>query len=134
MAVSAAYCAVGVWHELLVTGDEEFAAQMWPAVRAAIGFVTGLQTPRGEIIWRRHEDGTPDGYALLTGSSSMYQSLRCAIALAERMGEPQPEWELAAAQLGHVVACHPEAFADKSRFSMDWYYPVLGGAVRESVP
>jgi hypothetical protein len=60
----------------------------------------------------------------------MYQSLRCAIALAERMGEPQPEWELAAAQLGHVVACHPEAFADKSRFSMDWYYPVLGGAVR----
>jgi hypothetical protein len=29
-----------------------------------------------------------------------------------------------------VVACHPEAFADKSRFSMDWYYPVLGGSVR----
>ena len=27
-----------------------------------------LQTPRGEIIWRRHEDGTPDTYALLTGS------------------------------------------------------------------
>jgi hypothetical protein len=29
-----------------------------------------------------------------------------------------------------VVACHPEAFADKSRFAMDWYYPVLGGALR----
>jgi len=28
------------------------------------------------------------------------------------------------------VAAHPEAFADKSRFAMDWYYPVLGGAVR----
>jgi len=28
------------------------------------------------------------------------------------------------------VAVHPEAFADKSRFAMDWYYPVLGGAVR----
>jgi hypothetical protein len=28
------------------------------------------------------------------------------------------------------VACHPEAFADKSRFSMDWYYPVLGGPLR----
>ena len=46
------------------------------------------------------------------------------------LGEPQPDWELAAGQLGHVVACHPEAFADKSRFSMDWYYPVLGGPVR----
>ena len=46
------------------------------------------------------------------------------------MGEPQPDWELAAGRLAHVVACHPEAFADKSRFSMDWYYPVLGGSVR----
>ena len=25
---------------------------------------------------------------------------------------------------------HPEAFADKSSFAMDWYYPVLSGAVR----
>ena len=126
----AAYSAVGVWHELLVSGDEEFAARMWPVVRAAIEFAVGLQTPRGEIIWRRHEDGTPDTYALLTGSSSMYQSLRCAIALADHLGDPQPDWELAATLLGHAVACHGEAFADKSRFSMDWYYPVLGGAVR----
>jgi hypothetical protein len=32
--------------------------------------------------------------------------------------------------LQHAVARHPGAFLDKSRFSMDWYYPVLGGAVR----
>ena len=106
----AAYSAVGVWHEVLVTGDDEFAARMWPVVRAAIGFAIGLQTTRGEIIWRRHEDGTPDNYALLAGSASMYQSLRCAIALAERLGDPQPDWELAATLLGHAVACHPEAF------------------------
>ena len=126
----AAYAAVGVWHELLVTGDEDFAAQMWPVVRAAIEFAIGLQTARGEIIWRRMTDGTPDNYALLTGNASMYQSLGCAIALADRLDEPQPDWELAAAQLGHMVACHPNVFADKSRFSMDWYYPVLGGPVR----
>ncbi len=126
----AAYCAVGVWHELLVTGDEDFAALLWPVVKAGIGFALGLQTHRGEIIWRRHEDGAPDTYALLTGSSSMYSSLRCAIALAEHVADPQPDWELAASQLGHAVACHREAFADKRRFSMDWYYPVLGGPVR----
>ena len=51
-------------------------------------------------------------------------------ALAELAGEPQPEWELAASRLARAVAHHPEAFEDKSRFSMDWYYPVLGGAVR----
>ncbi|MCO5991823.1 prenyltransferase [Actinoallomurus rhizosphaericola] len=126
----AAYIAVGVWHELLLTGDQEFAERMWPAVRRAIEFALGLQTARGEIIWIRHPDGSPDDHALLTGCSSIHQSLRCAVALAERLGEPQPDWELAADQLGHVVAAHPEAFADKSRFSMDWYYPVLGGPLR----
>jgi hypothetical protein len=126
----AAYVAVGVWHEYLVTLDAGFVARMWPTVRRAIGFVLGLQTSRGEIIWERAADGTPAGYALLTGCSSMYQSLRCAVALGELAGEPQPDAELAASQLGHVVARHPEAFADKATFSMDWYYPVLAGPVR----
>ena len=126
----AAYLAVGVLHELQVTHDDAFAERMWPVVRKGIEFALGLQQPRGEIIWQRRGDGTPGAYALLTGSSSMHHALRCAIALAEYVGEPQPDWELAAGQLGHAVACHPEAFADKSTFSMDWYYPVLGGPLR----
>jgi hypothetical protein len=126
----AAYVAVGVWHELLVTGDDGFAERMWPTVRRAVEFTLGLQSARGEIIWIRRPDGSPSDHALLTGCSSIYQSLRCAVALAERLGDPQPDWELAADQLGHVVAAHPEAFADKSRYSMDWYYPMLGGPVR----
>jgi hypothetical protein len=125
-----AYAAVGTWHEFQVTGDEAFARQMWPTVRRAIEFVLALQAPRGEILWERAADGRPARYALLAGCSSMHQSLRCAILLAEYLGEPQPGWELAADRLGHVVACHPEAFADKSRFSMDWYYPVLAGPLR----
>ena len=125
-----AYAAVGAWHEFQVTGDGVFARQMWPTVHRAIEFVLGLQTPRGEILWERDAGGTPASYALLAGCSSTHQSLRCAISLAEHIGEPQPGWELAADRLGHVVARHPEAFADKSRFSMDWYYPVLAGPVR----
>jgi MMP endo-(1,4)-3-O-methyl-alpha-D-mannosidase len=126
----AAYVAVGVWHEHLLTGDTEFVTRMWPTVRRAIEYAIGLQTPRGEIIWQRDAGGAPAGYALLTGCASMCQSLRCAVALAEFAGQPRPDWELAAERLAHAVACHPEAFEDKSRFSMDWYYPVLGGAVR----
>lgn len=125
-----AYVAVGVWHELQVSGDDRFAVQMWPTVRRAVSFVLDLQTERGEILWERAADGAPADYALLTGCSSTYQSLRCAVALAEYLGEPQPDWELAADRLGHVLIAHPEAFADKSRFSMDWYYPVLAGPVR----
>jgi hypothetical protein len=125
-----AYAAVGVWHELQATADDAFAVRMWPTVRRAIAFVLRMQTERGEICWERAADGAAASYALLTGCSSTYQSLRCAVALAEYMGEPQPDWELAADQLGHVITQHPEAFADRSRFSMDWYYPVLTGPVR----
>jgi hypothetical protein len=126
----AAYVAVGVWHEFLVTRDRGFAAQMWPVVRDATGWVLDLQTPRGEVQWERDASGQPGAFALLSGCSSILHGLRCAIALADVAGEPQPDWELAAVQLGHVLARHPEAFADKSLFAMDWYYPVIGGAVR----
>jgi hypothetical protein len=126
----AVYPAVGVWHEFLITGDDAFVTRMWPAVRAGVEFALGLQTGGGEIIWRRQADGRADSYALLAGNASMYQGLRCALALADHLGVSQPDWELAAAQIGHAVACHEARFADKSRFSMDWYYPVLGGPVR----
>jgi hypothetical protein len=125
-----AYLAVGIWHHLLVTGDEAFAARMWPTVRAALDLVTSFATDRGEIAWSVSADGTPRNEALLTGSSSTYHALRCGLALADRFDAPQPEWELATGRLGHVIAEHPEAFLDKARFSMDWYYPVLGGVVR----
>jgi hypothetical protein len=126
----AAYIAVGVWHEFLVTGDRAFARSMWPAIRRAIDWTIGLQTPRGEVAWERDAAGRSGEFALLSGCSSILHGLRCAIALAGLAGEPQPDWELAAVQLAHVLARHPEAFADKSRFAMDWYYPVLGGALR----
>ena len=126
----AAYVAVGVWHELQVTGDHGFAVSMWPTVRRAIEWVLGMQAPGGEIAWERDAQGVTADFALLTGCSSIHQSLRCAVALAEHVGVAQPDWELAADQLAHAIACHPESFADKSQFSMDWYYPVLGGAVR----
>ena len=122
-----AYVAVGVWHHVLVTGDTSFAARLWPTVRRAVDFVVGLQTDRGTIPWAVDPDGSCADGALLTGSSSTYQSLRCALALADLLGEEQPEWELAACELLHALSAHPEYFLDKSRFSMDWYYPVLGG-------
>jgi hypothetical protein len=126
-----AYIAAGAWHHLMVTADEAFAARMWPTVRAALDLVTGLATDRGEIAWSVSAEGVPRDEALLTGSSSTYHSLRCGLALADRFDRPQPEWELAAGRLGHVIAEHPEAFLDKARFSMDWYYPVLAGVVRD---
>ena len=125
-----AYVAVGVWQWHVVTGDRALLDAMWPVVHRALDLVVALQQPGGQMAWCRRADGTVDPDALVTGSSSTYQALRCGIALAELVGEPQPSWEVAAGLLQHAIAAHPEAFLDKRRFSMDWYYPVLAGALR----
>ncbi len=124
-----AYVAAGIWHHWLLFEDRAHLEKHWPMVERAIDFVLDLQTPRGEILWARHADGTPWSFALLTGSSSIFHSLRCAIAIAESLGHDRPDWELSAERLGSVIAHEPNAFAPKHRWAMDWYYPVLSGAV-----
>lgn len=121
------YVATGAWHHYLSTGDTEFLRALWPSVQTAIDFALGHQAETGEIAWRG--DDPADG-ALLTGSSSIHSSLRCAIAIAERLGEDRPDWELSLGALAIAVAHRPDAFLDKSRWAMDWYYPVLGGVLR----
>lgn len=124
-----AYIATGVWHHVLITGDRGFAETMWPVVAKAIDFVLTLQLPGGEICWARSDAG-PLEEALLTGCASIYHSIRCALALANYLDDPQPEWEVAVGALGHAIAEHPELFNAKDTHAMEWYYPVLTGAVR----
>lgn len=124
-----AYIATGVWHHVLVTGDRRFAEAMWPVVASAVDFVLELQSGIGQIAWARGASGDADE-ALLTGCSSIHHSMRCALALADCVDAPQPEWEVAVGRLGHAIAHHPDAFVAKDRWSMEWYYPVLCGALR----
>jgi hypothetical protein len=120
-----AYFAVGIWHHWLIRRDRAFVEALWPSVRSGLDWVVSLQQDWGGIQW------TPvDEFCLLTGCSSIYHSLRAGVALADLLDDPQPEWELAGGRLGHALRAHRDLFADKSTFSMDWYYPVLGGAVR----
>ncbi|WP_235003319.1 prenyltransferase [Blastococcus haudaquaticus] len=125
----AGYLAVGAWHTWLATGDEQLVTELWPAVRRGLDLVTRMQLPGGAIGWALRPDGTADDTALLTGNASLFQALRCGIALAGLRGEVQPDWEVAVADLGAALRTRPAAFADRARYSMDWYYPVLGGAV-----
>ncbi len=124
-----AYVATGVWHHHLVTGRLDLARSMWPTIERAIDFVVRWQRPDGSLRWSLDSAGRPESYALLTGSSSAYHSIRCAVVLAELLGKDRPDWELAAGRLGHAVAHHPGAFAPKDEFAMDWYYPMLSGAL-----
>ena len=124
-----AYLATGLYHFVLATNDIDFASSMWPHVQHAIDFVLDRQMPDGTVRWSLDSRGRPEAYALLTGSSSIFHSLRCAIALAQRLDFATPTWELAARRLGHAVAHHPGAFAPKNEFAMDWYYPIFCGAL-----
>jgi len=88
------------------------------------------QRADGAILWSVDPDGRPGRYPLLTGSSSIYHALRCAVACAETIGLERPDWELAAGRLAHAVAHTPHVFEPKAEFAMDWYYPVLSGALQ----
>lgn len=124
-----AYVAVGVWHHYKVTGHQGFLREMWQCVRRALDLVLRFRGPDGQIWYSRGEDGELRQEALVTGSSSMHHALRCGTLIAEKLGESVPDWEITADQLGEVIRTRPELFSPKDRYSMDWYYPVLGGVV-----
>ncbi len=124
------YVANGVWHHYLCTRDAGFLETMFPVVERAIDFALDQQHPTGEIEWDADPARTDGKGALLTGSSSIYSSLRCAIAAAERLGRERPDWELSLGSLAIAIAHRPERFLDKDRWAMDWYYPILGGVLR----
>jgi len=124
-----AYPAAGLWLLYRCSGDRDLLEAFWPMVDAALEFVLGLQTDRGEILWARHGDGTPWPFALLTGSSSISHSLRCGLQLAAAMGLARPHWAAALDRLVDAIRHRPDAFAPKHRWAMDWYYPVLVDAL-----
>jgi hypothetical protein len=124
-----AYGAAGLYHYLVATEDIDFCVELWPTIERAIDFVLRFQHADGTIAWSLDSIGRRESYALLTGSSSIFHSLRCAVALGERLDVAKPAWELAAGRLGHAVAHHPGAFAPKNEFAMDWYYPIFSGAL-----
>ena len=130
----AAYVAVGVWHHWLVRRDPAFVRGLWPTVRRALDFACGLQLEFGGIAWSQEWSASGparvNAEALLAGSSSIHHALRAGLSIAELLEDPEPDWELTAGRLGHALREHRGEFLDKATFAMDWYYPVLGGAVR----
>ncbi len=124
------YIAVGLFHYYLITKDESFLRLFWPVVQSAIDFAVSLQAPGGEIYWAISPEGRIDQMALLTGSSSVYLSLKCALEIARILKKPASSWKKALSCLQDAIQNKPHHFnMTKSRYSMDWFYPVLAGAI-----
>ncbi|MEM6302312.1 MAG: prenyltransferase [Pseudomonadota bacterium] len=128
-----AYIATGVWHHFLISADRVFLEDLWPTVERAIDFVLKLQTEHGDIHWAVDSNGKALADALVTGCSSIYKSLECAHNIAFTLGYSRSDWLLARDRLGDALRQKPSRFdrtwESKSRYSMDWFYPVLTGVV-----
>ena len=128
-----AYVATGVWHHYLTSGNRDFLRTLWPTVKSALDFVCGLQAASGEIYWALDTRTGINKDALLTGCSSIFKSLECGIAIADELSEGASIWKRSRQALGHTIRNRPERFdrtwESKERYSMDWFYPVLSGAV-----
>ena len=124
-----AYIATGVWHHWRCTSDRNFVDNLWPTVERALDYVLSLRRDDGLALWAVEADGTRTwDYALLTGSSSIQHALRCGAATGAATGSHRPDWVAAADAMVEMINTCPDAFEPKTRWAMDWYYPVLAGA------
>ena len=125
-----AYIATGAWHHWLCTRSTGDAAALWPTVERALTWVLGHRREDGLVLWAVEADDTRTwDYALLTGSSSIAHALICGHQLGRVLGHRRPSWVRAADTIIDAIVNRPEAFEPKDRFAMDWYYPVLSGAM-----
>jgi hypothetical protein len=124
-----AYVATGLWHHWRSTADRSTVERLWPTVVRAIEFVLAQRRPDGLPLWAVEDHGRPWDYALLTGTASIQHALRCAAHLGDVLGEPRPAWVSAADHMALLIRRHPDEFEPKTRWAMDWYYPVLTGVM-----
>ncbi len=132
----AAYLATGLWHYYLAADDAAFLEAMWPTLERALDFVMRMRAADGTIHWAVDPSGSVWRAPLITGCASIHGSLVCARRIARVLGRERPQWDETRRELGVVLRERPHVFRDASvpegpgRYSMDWYYPVLGGALR----
>jgi hypothetical protein len=126
----AAYISVGLFHTWLMTRDTALLEDYWCTMQKGIDYAISLQTESGEIYWARSPEGRVDPMSLLTGASSIFMSLKCALAIARILGRRVFSWKTAFDKLGNSIRGNRHQYnVSKSRFAMYWFYPVLSGAM-----
>jgi hypothetical protein len=130
-----AYLATGLWHFYLIYKDKDFLEKMLPTLIASVDFVISMQTAKGDIFWAAEEGKEILDDSLITGSSSIYKSLECAYAIYKLFDLSAEHIFESMQALKDSINNNPKRYdrtwESKSRYSMDWYYPVLCGVFDE---
>ena len=128
-----AYIATGLWHNYLVSKDKNLLKEMFSTLDLAMRFVVSLQTDFGDIRWAKENNKILDD-SLITGCSSIYKSLDCAISIYRILGHDTKSLvkakELLKTCLLENVERFDRSWKSKKRYSMDWYYPIMCGVVK----
>lgn len=124
-----AYVATGVWHHYVITGDDDFLGLLWCTVEAALDCVVRCQHADGAVGWQVDAQGRLAEEALLAGCASIHRSLDCGIAIARVLGQDKVHWLKARRSLMLRLRNPNARFLDRSRYAMDWFYPVLSGSL-----
>ena len=128
-----AYVATGLWHNYLITKNKSLLKEMFSTLDLAMKFVISLQTSYGDIQWAKENNQILDD-SLITGCSSIYKSLDCAIPIYSILGKKTEDLVKAKKLLKTCLLENTERFdrswESKKRYSMDWYYPVMCGVVK----
>ncbi|MGF1463442.1 MAG: hypothetical protein ACFB2Z_09815 [Maricaulaceae bacterium] len=131
----AAYIGVGLAYCARAKGDLGVLRRHAETLGRAMDFVLACQHPSGEIAWRRPEPG--EGLcavdALFAANCAIQMSLDAAAWAFDALGRPRRDLAQAAAAIRQALAGRPERFdrswSSKTRYAMDWYYPVLTGVL-----
>ncbi len=124
-----AYVALGALQRVLVTHDLFWAARYWPVVERALNFVCAQQRLDGSFVWSIDAAQPCPSFALFASTCSIQQSLEAACRLGSLIGRPTGRFADAMARARRAILERPQVFEDKSAYAMDWYYPVLSGAL-----
>ena len=127
------YISVAALHYYKIFSDKDKLLELWETIDSAINFSINLQNQNGTIPWSVDKNNQIENDFLLTGSSSILKSLECAIAISKILDlDTNKKWTESYKLLASAIQNPSNLFdktTDRSRFSMDWYYPIISGAL-----
>ena len=130
------YIAVAALHFFRIFKDINFLQSIWSSIELAVNFSVELQQDNGTIPWSINNNSQIENDYLLTGCSSILKSIECSIALSKILNKIEniEKWKKAHLLLSNAIQDPDGKFdliKDRKRFSMDWYYPILSGCLKQ---
>tara|TARA_B100002052_G_scaffold298555_1_gene332441 strand:- start:4011 stop:5072 length:1062 start_codon:yes stop_codon:yes gene_type:complete len=130
------YIAVAALHFFRIFKDINFLQSIWSSIELAVNFSVELQQDNGTIPWSINNNSQIENDYLLTGCSSILKSIECGIALSKILNKTEniEKWKKAHLLLSNAIQDPDGKFdliKDRKRFSMDWYYPILSGCLKQ---